>query len=848
MASSLLVVGLPLFLLFGVNDTPKPSEVRVEILEGIPDKQSWDFGATFKIADVYTEPAFGMTAVPGKFSPQGIILDRSNPFVLLATGSVWLPAGEYRFLLRSHGAARLSIDEKVVLQTEFISPNADGHESVPQAPAAPEPGEPSLPVGHQEKRTTVKLEAGSHKVRIECFIGGKRLRPELGELAVAVSRAGEPTQLLSPGPELAFTEESWSAYSATCKARQRARDVVARQAAQAEELKYWEKRHELAREEWKKHVAGKRAQDHASLDGFIDRWLATASIAAPPPTSDEVFLRRVTLDAIGVIPARSEIAAFHADDRPGCRARAIGRLLSDPRWADHWVGYWQDVLAENPGILKPTLNNTGPFRWWIHQAMLDNMPMDRFVTELILMQGSKMGGGPAGFGMATQNDAPMAAKADILAKAFLGVEMQCARCHDAPRHPVKQKDLFSLAALIGNGPQTIPLTSTVNMEGRTRRPQVEVTLAPGASIYPAWPFPELAPPDVTPGIIRDPKNLREKFAALLTSPRNERFAQVMVNRLWKRIMGWGLVEPVDDWQNSEPVHPELLAYLADEFVTHGYDLRHVARLILESKAYQRGAPASEEARKPNETAMRGWPVRRRLTAEQLVDSLFLAAGKEFRTEELTMDPEGRRPATEMINLGRPRRAWEFTSLSNERDRPALALPVAQSIVDLLTAYGWRDSRQSPITVRDEIATPLQPLVLANGVVGTRISRLSDDSAFTQLALQEQALPELVRTVFLQVLSRLPSEAEQKTFEELLQKDYAERRVAAPAKMSAKRSTATAVSWSNHLSPEATRIKLELERLAREGDPPTALLRGEWRERMEDMVWALINSPEFMFTP
>ena len=160
----------------------------------------------------------------------------------------------------------------------------------------------------------------------------------------------------------------------------------------------------------------------------------------------------------------------------------------------------------------------------------------------------------------------------------------------------------------------------------------------------------------------------------------------------------------------------------------------------------------------------------------------------------------------------------------------------------------RDSRQSPITVRDEIATPLQPLVLANGVVGTRISRLSDDSAFTQLALEDHPLPDLVQSVFLQILSRQPSELEQRALVELLQKDYADRRLSAPAQKVEGRSKATAVSWSNHLSPEATRIKLELERLAREGDPPTRRLRSEWRERMEDMVWALINSPEFIFTP
>src|SRR5204863_6517340 len=114
--------------------------------------------------------------------------------------------------------------------------------------------------------------------------------------------------------------------------------------------------------------------------------------------------RRVTLDTVGVVPSLEEIAAFEA--KPD-RAAVIDKLLADPRWADHWMGYWQDVLAENPNILNPTLNNTGPFRWWIYESLLDNKPMDRFATELILMEGSLRFGGAAGFSMASQNDVPM---------------------------------------------------------------------------------------------------------------------------------------------------------------------------------------------------------------------------------------------------------------------------------------------------------------------------------------------------------------------------------------------------------------------------------------------------------
>ncbi|MDG2122800.1 MAG: DUF1549 domain-containing protein, partial [Verrucomicrobiales bacterium] len=171
-----------------------------------------------------------------------------------------------------------------------------------------------------------------------------------------------------------------------------------------------------------------------------------------PPTDDLTFLRRVALDTVGVPPTETEIQQFLTDPPTTRRAAAIDRFLAGPRWADNWMGYWQGVLAENPNIINPTLNNTGPFRWWIHESLLDNKPLDLFVTELLRMQGSDRFGGPRGFATASNNDVPMAAKGIIVASAFLGVEMKCARCHDAPAHEWKQQHLFQLAAMLKKEP------------------------------------------------------------------------------------------------------------------------------------------------------------------------------------------------------------------------------------------------------------------------------------------------------------------------------------------------------------------------------------------------------------
>ena len=828
-----------------------PLPVAVEILEGMSDERTWDFERP-QAVDRFDQAAFGFVDVPKKFTDRGLVADRTNPYMLRASCRLALPAGEYRLLLRSRGAARLSINGKAVVATEFLIANKSSHERVPVVERVREPGVYPLPVGHQEQMVNVPLDGGTHDFLLEAFAGGKGLRLELGELAVCVARADETLRLLGGPIDALFTEAGWSNYAERSIARRTARDRQRRRTAEADQVQYWKMRHELARRQLRRQPGPSIPQSPdgtsftGAIDAFIGRRLERRSGEPAPLSDDYAFIRRITLDTVGVVPTPREIETFFQLPPETRRARVIDRLLDDPRWADNWVGYWQDVLAENPALLKPKLNNTGPFRWWIHQSFVDNKPMDRFVTELVLMRGSRYGGAPAGFAMATMNDAPMAAKAHIIAKAFLGVEMQCARCHDAPYHPYRQRQLFSLGAMLAGSPLSVPKGSSVDLDAAVRRPQVEVTLKPGTPVEGVWPFEELAGAKIPADVLREPDNPRERLAFHLTGPSNERFPQVMVNRLWKRYLGWGLVEPVDDWADVVPSHPELLNFLARRLATNGYDLKHVARLIFNSQTYQRAVhPAGSTSRGPDDVR----PARRRMSAEQTVDSLFHVAGKDFYTEPLTLDPEGRRPVTQFINLGTPRRAWQFTSLSNDRDRPALSLPFAQNIVDVLTVFGWRESRQNPITERDHTPTVLQPMVLANSVVGRRITTLSDDSAVTELCLQEQSLPQLVRAVYLRLLSRPPTDREQATFVKLLEAGFTERRVAGAEKMPRWKSVPTsAVSWANHLDPEATRIKLKLAELARGGDPPTQRLKPDWRERMEDMLWAPVNSPEFLFIP
>ncbi|WP_169976778.1 DUF1553 domain-containing protein [Tautonia rosea] len=591
------------------------------------------------------------------------------------------------------------------------------------------------------------------------------------------------------------------------------------------------------------------------LRTWIHEGASWASRSAPkpftPPADDLAFLRRLTLDTVGLIPTEDEISRFLDDPPSTRRSLAIDRLLDDPRWADHWVAYWQDVLAENPNILNPTLNNTGPFRWWIVEAMRDNRPVDQFVTELIRMGGSLRDGGPAGFGMASENDVPMAEKGIILGSAFLGINMTCARCHDAPAHEWTQEQLFSLAAMLAEEPITVPRTSSVPndaLHALGRPPLIEVTLEPGAEVTPAWPFPRLIAADMSPSWLPSDARPRDRLAALITTPENERFAQVIVNRIWARLMGRGLVDPVDDWEKAEVSHPELLDYLARELVRGGYDLKHPIRLILQSHAYQRAA--DPDLLQPDPTFASA--SRRRLSAEQIVDSLFLATGKPLKTEEINLDVDGGRPIVSSISLGVPKRAWQFASTSNERDRPSLTLPRVQAVVDLLQAFGWRPTRQSPLTVRDSSPNVLQPAILANGTAGVWLTRLSDDHGITALALEDQPVTTLVDRLFLRVFTRLPSTEEREEFVSYLTPNY-DTRVVQPRPTPSRASVRTPtppryVSWSNHLTEEADTIQRQREAEARSGDPPSNRLDPDWRRRLEDVLWSLINAPEFLFMP
>ncbi len=597
----------------------------------------------------------------------------------------------------------------------------------------------------------------------------------------------------------------------------------------------------------------------------LEKWIANGALWPAPPIPEAVlepvaviddagFLRRAYLDVIGVPPSETEARDFLADSAPAKRSRLIDRLLRDERYADHWVSFWMDLFAENPTLLNASLNSTGPFRWFLHDALRDNKPIDRMVTELVLMRGSTHDGGSAGFGLAGENDAPMAEKGHILASSLLGIELQCARCHDSPYHSTTQQDLFSLAAMLGRKPMTPPKTSRVPdefFEQKAREPLIRVSLPLGQPVEPRWPFAEVTgveDGDEIDSLMLRPDDSRERLAALITSPRNRRFPRVMVNHLWNRLIGAAIVEPVHDWEGRDPSHPELLRWLSTQFMVSHYDAKHVLRLIMNSDLYQR-EPVGRNAEAGPPLRFFAAPDRRRLSAEQIVDSLFVSCGAQMDTEELTFVHDGVHPMNKRLTLGKPSRAWMLASLNNERDRPSLSLPRARPIADVLQAFGWTGSRQKPIPQRDMSPNVLQPGILANGTLTMSLTRAARGSELTELAIAANSPDALIDSLFLRFLSRYPTPQEKSDLVAPLRTGFEDRLVRVdPDRQESELEPLPQVTWTNHLVPEANEVQLELQRRVLAGPTVDPRLDSPWREVYEDVIWSLVNHREFVWIP
>lgn len=366
---------------------------------------------------------------------------------------------------------------------------------------------------------------------------------------------------------------------------------------------------------------------HNFIDEALQAKWQTLRINPSEPCDDATYIRRVYLDLLGIIPTAEEARAFLEDATPDKRSRLVDALLERPEFADFWALKWSDLLR----VEEKVLDNKGvaAFHGWIRKSIAENKPVDQFAREVVSSLGSTYEVAAANYYRALRSPDQ---RAEAIAQIFLGVRLNCAKCHNHPSERWTMDDYYQFSAVFDGidydikennrfdtndknnfvGEQVVKFVDKFELKDPRTGKQPEPRL-----------LGESAP------LAADPKRL-ETLARWMTSPEHPLFAKVQVNRIWFHLMGRGLVEPVDDFRaTNPPSNPELLDALTEDFVKSGFDLRHAIRTICASHAYQLGVVPNETNFDDEVNFARAIP--RRLGAEQLLDSVYLAL----------LGPEGR---------------------------------------------------------------------------------------------------------------------------------------------------------------------------------------------------------------
>jgi hypothetical protein len=356
------------------------------------------------------------------------------------------------------------------------------------------------------------------------------------------------------------------------------------------------------------------------------RW-RELGLAPSPPCSDAEFLRRAMLDTIGTTPTPDEVEDFLADPDHDKRARLVDRLLDRPEYVDYWTLKWGDLLRVNSEKLGA--QGMLAFNLWLRDSFRSNKPVNQMVEQLVTAQGSIFSNGPANFFRVAGTPEDLA---ETTAQVFMGVRLQCARCHHHPFEAYGQDDYYGLAAYFAR------IRSKGSDEfGLFGREQV-VYVADSGEVYQPRSGKKMVPRPLGDGPVDDPVDRRRALASWLTQRNPRWLARNIVNRYWGYLMGKGLVNPIDDLRETNPpTNPELLEALARAFIDSGFDLKNLLRLILTSRVYQLSAAMTVDNRLDN-MFFTHYMIKR-LTAEQLLDAINAATGT---TEKFRLRPAGTR--------------------------------------------------------------------------------------------------------------------------------------------------------------------------------------------------------------
>lgn len=350
--------------------------------------------------------------------------------------------------------------------------------------------------------------------------------------------------------------------------------------------------------------------EHNFIDTHVYRQLRQLNMTPADLCSDAEFLRRVYLDLIGTLPTADEARRFLADTRDNRRALLVDELLQRPEFNDYWALKWADILR----VDRQALGHKGAYDFyrWIHTSISANKPLDALTREIITAEGPLSETPPANFFSAVKEPGKAAS---TVSQVFLGIRIECAQCHHHPFDRWSQTDYFGMTAYFAQLQQR-------------KTPLGELLIAEGdpATTHPRTNKPVMAHALGTPQPEKNPAgDRRRELAAWIASPENPWFARNLANRVLAHMLGRGLVEPVDDFRETNPpTNPALLDALARELIANQFDLRNLLRTICASRVYQHAA-------QPNPTNLRdeqnySRAALKRLDAEVLLDALCQTTG------------------------------------------------------------------------------------------------------------------------------------------------------------------------------------------------------------------------------
>lgn len=495
------------------------------------------------------------------------------------------------------------------------------------------------------------------------------------------------------------------------------------------------------------------------IDDLVFQQLKEIGLPPSDVCSDEVFVRRVTLDIAGRLPTPAETEAFLADHDSNKRDRWIDTLLTKTDYADYFARKWV-LLFRSRVDQTSQVRGSIALQQWMREAFYHNKPYDEIVTEFLTASGD-LEDNPLVNWWRMIKEQPD--QVENTAQVFLGLRLACARCHHHPFEKWSQQDYYGLAAFFSRVGRKYGKEYQANVEriyhdrgvASVPHPKTKVDVFP----TPLGGEPLTLSPDDDP---------RQALADWMTAPDNPYFSKALVNRYWKHFFSRGLIDPEDDLRETNPAsNPELLDALAKHFVEHGFDLKDLVRTICRSNVYQLSSDANDYNLEDKQHHARFYP--RRMMAEVLLDSIDdVLMTKSFLGGAPPLPPEAR--AVQLPHFPYPSQYF-------------------------LTIFGTPEGQTSCECERNDSANLAQNLHLMNSseVIG-KVSHLSGRAA--KLAADTtKSREQKVREIFLLVYSRAPAQKE---------------------------------------------LDLALGHLAKVQNPQ------EEKAALEDILWALINTAEFMY--